>query len=110
MAIIFEFPTEKQRARAGIEAVLKRIIVSGGLDEETGKDMLEMVMASYDRYQDWNIQCNIAPPEDQPFTEGQKEAINQGLVNFGNDFMERIKVMFTDILTLKMQLYLSGGA
>lgn len=108
MAIIFEFPTDKQRARASIETVVKKYIdsvdyLSAGEKEEA----VRAIIATYDQYSEWDIQASITPPADQPFTAEQITSINNGIQVVGDKFAEHIQMMFSEILKLRMKLFLN---
>lgn len=110
MAIIFEFPTDRQRARAAIEATMKNLLDNvGDLHVDVKVQMKQMVMDSYDKYSDWAIQGSVVPPNGQPFTDEQISAIQSGMQSLGDQFIELNRRMFFDILTLKTELFKLTG-
>lgn len=110
MAIIFEFPTEKQRARAAIETHMKSLLDNVGVMSAVEKENhLLMVMSTWDEYSKWNIRGSVTQPDAQPFTDDQVEAIKAGMRSMDDEYKKQISKMFVDILTLKHQLYILTG-
>lgn len=108
MALIYEFPSEKQRKRAATEAMVRSVIAkSCGGDGEIGDDVVGLIMETYDRFPEYSFSTAIVPPVDEPFTEKQVKAINDGLAQTGPQISQFINSMFYEILTQKFKLLMA---
>lgn len=110
MAIIFKFPTDRQRSRADTERTLINAVDSAGvLNTDEKKNLIHALMSTYDEYSKWSPQGVVEPPAEQPFTNEQREAIRAGMQAMHDDYREQRQKMFLDILTLKHKLYMLEG-